>query len=301
MGAFKCSVIIPTFRQTSLLEQTLTTLSRQSLARDEYELVVVDNNTDPQYSTRVREAAEKFSAVSLHEPKPGAAAARNRGVDHGASEIVVFVDDDIEVREDFLQQHLAIHQRDEKAVVVGRVVEGLKTAGWFGRFLNDCQIINRQPDGATEVDFRQFYGANASVRKRWIVEAGMFDPTFLRRQDGELAFRLKKMGLNFRSCPSAVAIHHSQFSPEGYLKRARDNGYYLAMLWTKHPELKVLENEAQYRGLKPIVARVLGNCLFALGWLVYPITPLFVHKGFVARVLVENVRGIRDFETRQEC
>lgn len=294
----RCSVIVPTYRQKDLLRMTLDTLSRQSISRDDYEILVVDNNADGEFSETTRSLAGEYGAIYVRETMPGAGAARNAGIQQAQGDILIFVDDDVEVCADFLSQHLKMHSKEDKAVVVGRIVEQPETEDWFSRFLTQCQVINQQIAEGSCVDFRQFYGANASVRKHWVVKAGLFDRGFKRRQDGELAYRLKQLGLSFRTCVGAVAVHHSRFSPASYLRRARDNGFYLAMFWTKHPEMKVIENERQYRGLKPIVARLFGRVLFSVGWLVYPITPYFLHKGFMARVLVGNVKGIRDFEKK---
>ena len=45
----KVSVIIPTYNRDKLLPATLDSLMRQDFSKDEYEIVVVDNNSTDKY------------------------------------------------------------------------------------------------------------------------------------------------------------------------------------------------------------------------------------------------------------
>ncbi|WP_307844990.1 glycosyltransferase family 2 protein [Actinotalea solisilvae] len=92
-------------------------------ARDVAELVVVDNDTVPS----AREVVEAYAADRpvryVHEPRPGIAAARNRGLDACAgSDLLVFVDDDERPREGWLAALLATFDRTRATGVVGPVV-----------------------------------------------------------------------------------------------------------------------------------------------------------------------------------
>jgi hypothetical protein len=55
---------------------------------------------------------------------------------------------------------------------------------------------------------RQFYTANASFRKRDALAAGLFDASFRRAEDVELAFRMRdRVGVTSEFLPDAVVYH----------------------------------------------------------------------------------------------
>lgn len=91
------TIIIPVHNREALVERTLQSVEAQTLRP--LHVVVVDNNSTDgsaqviaRWKARVENAGFRVSAVS--EPHPGAAAARNRGLEETTSEFVMFFDSD---------------------------------------------------------------------------------------------------------------------------------------------------------------------------------------------------------------
>lgn len=294
-----CSVIIPTFRQTDILAQTLISLQNQDL-KMEYDILVIDNNLEKTLNQEVRKIVNDAHMNYFLEERRGSAAARNMGVKQAKGDILVFVDDDVKANQFFLQSHIDHHLREKDLVVVGKVEQTSNRRNWFNQYIKESHIFNCPITAKEELIRPLFYGANSSVRREWVEAVGGFDERFMRRQDGELAYRLKKAGLKFIAEPEAKVEHYSNFTPEGYLKRSRANGYYLAMLWEKHPELRQQDNPGQYEGIKYALARSFGLPVYWLGRSIYPVFPEVLYKGFTARILVENAKGIRDFQRESQ-
>src|ERR1041385_8101321 len=98
------SVVICTYNRPELLRLALTTLLRQSPANITYEVVVVDNNSTPETRAGVEEIAQSDSRVRyVRETRQGNAYARNTGVAEARAPIVAFLDDDVTVRDHWIE------------------------------------------------------------------------------------------------------------------------------------------------------------------------------------------------------
>lgn len=286
----RCSVIIPSAGPAQALAATLRALADQSVAGESIEVIVVDNNCDAAASQRLRSVAEPFGVTMVPEPTPGPAAARNRGVAAARGRVVIFVDDDIEVPHDFVEAHLAVHTGSDPVVGVGRIVESNSHSKWFLRYLVERRVVNRPPD-PDRPDFRAFYGANASVSRSVIAAVGGYDEGFSRREDAELGYRLMVAGASYRYVDRAVVHHHSAFGPVTHVKRSYSNGYFLAMLLEKHPDIARYENLAMFSPVRTTLAALAAPALIGVGIIMYPLSPWALFKGMTALVLVQNNRG----------
>ena len=111
------SVIIPHYRQKDALRQCLESLDAQSLAKDSYEVIVVDNASGLDLSDLERAFPNmRF----LTENEKGAACARNRGMAAARGEVFAFIDADCIAAPDWLQNGLtALNHAD---LVGGEIV-----------------------------------------------------------------------------------------------------------------------------------------------------------------------------------
>ena len=98
------SVVICTYNRPELLRLALTSLLRQSPANLTYEVVVVDNNSTAETRAVVDEIAQSDSRVRyVRETRQGNAYARNTGVAEARAPIVAFLDDDVTVRDHWVE------------------------------------------------------------------------------------------------------------------------------------------------------------------------------------------------------
>src|SRR3954468_13122347 len=89
------SVIVPTRGRPSYLRVTLASLAAQDLGEDAYEVVVVDD--DPAAGTRaVADEARGPVRYVERQGVPGLNSARNTGIAEARSDLIVFVDDDVD-------------------------------------------------------------------------------------------------------------------------------------------------------------------------------------------------------------
>lgn len=89
------------------LERSLRSLRRQTLANDRWELLIVDNASAPPLAPRLDLSWQRQPRLLL-EPTLGLTRARLHAIAHARGDLLVFVDDDNLLAEDYLQQALQI-------------------------------------------------------------------------------------------------------------------------------------------------------------------------------------------------
>ena len=103
MITIKVSVVIPTYNDSPIA--CLRALAAQSVSREMYEVIVVDNASDKR---DIKKIVDKFkSAKYIREPRKGVYFARNSGWRAAKGDIIAFTDDDCEVFTEY--QNDAIH------------------------------------------------------------------------------------------------------------------------------------------------------------------------------------------------
>ena len=100
----KFSVVIATYNRAPDLTETLNSLAQLEVG-DEWEVIIVDNNSTDNTSEVVAEAGQNFPVPLryLHEPEQGRSAALNAGIRAARGEIIATTDDDVRVRRDWLK------------------------------------------------------------------------------------------------------------------------------------------------------------------------------------------------------
>jgi len=102
------SVIICTYNpREEYLRRTLEGLQKQTLARTEWELLLIDNASEPPLAGRV-DLAWHPASRQLQEPTKGKLNAWRLGMREARGEVLTFVDDDNVLAPDYLEQALAV-------------------------------------------------------------------------------------------------------------------------------------------------------------------------------------------------
>jgi glycosyltransferase involved in cell wall biosynthesis len=115
-GAAECgnvpsiSVVLCTFNPSrDVLKRTLSALAAQTFTVDCWELILVDNNSDPPLSP-VDFLGFHPNSRCIREPKQGKVFALIKGICAAAAELIISVDDDSPLEPDYLEVAFRIHQ-----------------------------------------------------------------------------------------------------------------------------------------------------------------------------------------------
>jgi glycosyltransferase involved in cell wall biosynthesis len=126
----KVSVVVPVYNPGDHIDGLLASLRRQSLSRDELEVVFVDDESTDGTAERLDTlAAETSNMRVIHIPRSGwPGRPRNIGLEAAAGEYVQFVDNDDELGGEALERLYRYARANSSDVVIGREV---RTHGWF--------------------------------------------------------------------------------------------------------------------------------------------------------------------------
>ena len=231
-GAHKTSVsvVVPTRGRPSLLACCLDALSRQTLAPDRYEVVIVDDGPSEDTRAVVEDYAARMSARALtirYVPSygpHGPAAARNRGWRRARAAVVAFTDDDTQPDSAWLEAGLRALQPGIHAVS-GRMVMPL-------------------PDSPTDYELDasgltrgEFVTANCFCRKSMLERLGGFDERFLMawREDSDFQFRLLRAGAKIAKADDAIVVHPVRPAGWGVSLRQQKKIMFDVLLYREHP------------------------------------------------------------------
>lgn len=115
------SAIICTRNRSAYLARCLKALSQQTLSRQGFEVVVVDNgSSDDTGSVAAAFCGRHENFRCIREERPGLAIARNTGLAISSADIVAFTDDDAEPEPSWLERMLArFREHPQDAGIVG--------------------------------------------------------------------------------------------------------------------------------------------------------------------------------------
>src|SRR5690349_3700785 len=105
------SVIIPTRNRSALLRESLTSLACQTLASDQFEVIVVDDGATDNTREVCLEFSRRLQLKYFDIEQSGTSAAKNLGIFVSSGPIILFFDDDDYATPTYLREHLAAHRR----------------------------------------------------------------------------------------------------------------------------------------------------------------------------------------------
>jgi len=215
------SVIIPTCYPLNKSKNLILSLMSQSLSKDNFEIIVVDNNSciEINQDPFLQEFRNKgFNMKYVKENKEGLHNARHKGVAEASNDIILFLDDDIIASKNLLIEILRPYQDNPKAVCVGGKVLPkweVTPPDWINYF--PLYYLSLLDKGGDLKEIAVVHGCNFSIKKSILLELKGFNPDgFLSkdkqwlRGDGEIGL-LKKI-IKSRAGkiiynPKAIAYH----------------------------------------------------------------------------------------------
>lgn len=115
------SVVMPTFNKKERLGLALESFKYQTVNRDDFEVIVVDDGSTDETEVLFRTLDYAFNVRYLRKQNEGRSVARNTGIRAAKGEIVIFCDDDLIVGPKFIEMHIKAHNGREDGVVHGLI------------------------------------------------------------------------------------------------------------------------------------------------------------------------------------
>lgn len=256
------SVIIPTaHRGSAIILRAISSVLGQS--HPVFEVILVDDNTEPSLSSEIKTALENVPQVRYikNVGSHGACAARNVGISCAKGELIAFLDDDDEWLPEKIECQVKAFTHDVVLVYCN---------GWRvdDRYSPPLIMPYRQKkDFLPSVSFESLLEKNhigtttqLLVRKSALEQIDGFDTRFLARQDYDLCLRLARLGkavgvdaFLFRhylhngeqiSKSSKASLNGYLLIFEKYQKDLQNNAYSLCSLFFKIARMERLQCHA---------------------------------------------------------
>ncbi|MBU0683843.1 MAG: glycosyltransferase, partial [Candidatus Omnitrophica bacterium] len=160
----KFSFIVATYKRNRELENCLASIEKVYLRKKKYEVeavVVFQAGEQP-----LENMAQRFSAFGKFHciQGKGLAKARNYAVKTSTGDIFIFLDDDAEIKEDFVEILAEHAQNNETGAFSGRILEK-QTNRCFAECFNDTRVKRLRCR-----DFKYFMGSAHVFRKEVFVK-----------------------------------------------------------------------------------------------------------------------------------
>jgi len=182
----KISVVVPTFNEEKYVEKLLTTLSRQTIPRSDYEIIIVDGGS----RDRTLDICRKYADKIVMQKTPTVGGARNDGVKHAEAELVFTTDADCMVTSNLLERIIHDFNTHPDVVMVYGVVTPMER-GFKNTFL--IELNNVFVKILYRLKIYLSVGANTAFRKRHFITMRGF-PAVGAGDDYGLQFRMRKIG-----------------------------------------------------------------------------------------------------------
>jgi GT2 family glycosyltransferase len=227
----RVTAVIPSHNGGDRLFRTVEALERQTLAPAQ--IIVVDDASDDGSTERLAERCPLVCLLRLPR-NLGLSAARNAGLRHAASELVLLVDHDIYLEPDCIERLADGLQEGNAVAACPRIRlhperEIIQADGAEPHFVGTLRLRHGWQK-AEELRDRHagevpaVLGGCLLVQRTQVLEAGGFDEIiFFYFEDLELSVRLRGLGHRFVVVPSALAYHDRRAGAPGIAFRGKGN------------------------------------------------------------------------------
>lgn len=247
------SIIVPTFRRSGTLKETLTVLSKLDYPPQSYEVIVVDDGSNDDTRQVVESFQSKLPNFIYHyQENGGAAKARNTGAGIASYDLLLFIDDDILLTDDSLERIIEFHKTNKDSLLSGtwvyssKVLEHLKQTP-FGRFKihNDYTCMggiekNRLSDNVYECESLASFCL--SMTKETFHRIGGFNENFPYAgcEDQEFSMRASSLHLKLYYLTDILTFHNEldRVDKEKWLNRQYTGVQGFPLLCELYPERK---------------------------------------------------------------
>lgn len=231
----RIAAVICTYNRYDVLGHAIESLRQQTLPKDDYEIIVVDNlpgTKDFERNSKKFDSKDNIRYVA--EPIAGLSSARNRGLAECHSDIIAFMDDDAIAEDTWLAEILAAFQifGDAAGIVGGRVrpIWEVPRPSWLeDSMLGHLSVVDWGGDKARIAQPDEWFaGTNISYRSTLLRQHGGF--TLGLGRNGQTASLLGNEEIavtNYIRDAGYLAIYAPSASVEHLVPAARlDRGWF---------------------------------------------------------------------------
>lgn len=277
MSRFKVSVIIPAYNRAVLLIQALKSLMDQDFPKDDFEIIVVDNNSKDNTRDEIGKFYEEFKGrinfKYLIENRQGDIYARHTGAFHSEGEILLFTDDDATFDKNWISEVVATFAKYPQAGAVGTrisIVWDKKPKQWMFNYESLLGKISHGNDRVCQQTGLFINNGSLAIKKEvfFLVKGnhpGQIGDTLIGDAEVGLCRKLHEMNIPIAFTDRTTMWHHQFVDKNGTFgdvkRRVTNNG--IADAYVKIFVLK------QYSGTRNFFIQLKNTLLIAKSLLTF--------------------------------
>lgn len=245
------SIVIPTYKRPDFLDRLLKSIANQTFKY--FEVIVVDDNS-PNYEEylpvieKYKKIFKEFKFLRNSENK-GAPYSRNRGIKEARYDLIALVDDDDEWLPEKLERQFEVFENSDNNL-------GLVYT-WTDAIDENGNVVYEYRDEIEGNPKKEILkecfipSPSVMVRKKAIIEAGLFDERMPSCQDWDMWTRIIMLGYNVKVIKKVVTLYHKHNNGNIGLSKNASNGY-------KKYYLKNLLNSLKYYNVFIFLRKIIG-------------------------------------------
>lgn len=214
MKSPKVAIIISTYNQKKLLEESLESLKKNTNYKD-YRVYVVDDSGKGEIGKEIKKKF-KWVDITINKENKGFSGANNIGIKRARTyykpDYFLLLNDDVEIlQKDWLKKMIEIGESDEKTGILGCKIlypnGSLQNLGGYVRGWKIELELNENKKDTFEVD--HVMGACIFIKKEIIEKIGLLDEIYspYLLEDTDYCLRAKEKGWKIVSVPYVKIIH----------------------------------------------------------------------------------------------
>ncbi|MDH3428671.1 MAG: glycosyltransferase [Gammaproteobacteria bacterium] len=210
------SVIVPVFNDQAGIDRCVDALTKQSYPLDRYEIIVVDNNSEPPIHIQ----SDVISRIQLATCSTvGSYAARNVGIDKSHGEVLAFTDADCVPEPDWIKEGVAALLAGGSECLVGGAV--LFHAPESRRATELYQYVSGFPQRANVTERGFAATANLFGHRKHFDRVGLFNTELLSGGDLDWCLRAAQHGIKAAFCEAAIVVTSPRADLFSAIRQAR--------------------------------------------------------------------------------
>jgi len=212
----KLSVIICAYNRELFLAKAVESLVQQDADKNEYEIIVIDNNSKDNSPAIVKALIEKHNDTNILyflETKQGLSFARNRGIAEARGIYISFIDDDGMAAPDYVRNMLKAFEKYPGFDALGGKILPVYHQGsepvWMSRYIDG--IVSKVDWGNEFGPFVKHkfpFGCNMAFRRNLFDEVCYFNTDLARSDDKFMFLTLREHGRHILYAPDIVVYHN---------------------------------------------------------------------------------------------
>ena len=253
------SIIIPTYNRPDSVKRTVNSILSLNIITS-YEILLINDHP----GSIIKDFGNAKVITINNEQNIGRSRSRNKGAEFAKGDILFFIDDDIEIKDNLFDKYVELLDQDFDAVfsnVINVRTDCISSA------LND--FLNTR--GANKKDFENNFKSNyftsafCSIKRNFFDKIGKFDENFKGYgwEDPELGLRIEKSGGKIKFLKTDKLIHYHDKSIDEWVEQLENSGSNFRYIIDNYPEYN---DRFNYEFLTSWKAKVIFNpCSFAIG------------------------------------